>query len=285
LEDFMKEDGMKHSLWRSVLPLVLTLSFLGTPAGAQQDAEKTDLKASTNKPEAGTSGTEIEQEAKEILTRWAEALAKTQRFSVTVETGYDAVQPSGQKVEFGATNTFTVSRPDHLRIDVNSRDGAERSFRFDGKEIAVFDKADKVYATAAKPGTFEAAVNYFIDEMQMPLPLSEIFSSTLPKLAQSVTSLNYVAEETIAGVRCDHVAGTRKHIDFQLWISQGDKPLLQRLIFTYKEEEGAPQRWAQFRDWNFSPEAPDSFFAFTPPEGFEKIPFAPLTKVAAEATK
>jgi hypothetical protein len=276
---------MKHSLWRSVLPLVLTLSFLGTPAGAQQAAEKADQKASTDKPEAATSGTETEKEAQEILTRWAEALAKTPRFSVTVESGYDAVQPSGQKVEFGATNTFTVSRPNHFRVDVNSRDGAERSFRFDGKEIAVFDKADKVYATAAKPGTFEAAVHYFIDEMQMPLPLADIFSSTLPELARSVTSLNYVAEETIAGVRCDHLAGTRQRIDFQLWISQGDKPLLQRLIFTYKEEEGAPQRWAQLRDWNFSPDASDTVFTFTPPEGFEKIPFAPLTQVAAETPK
>ena len=119
----------------------------------------------------------------------------------------------------------------------------------------------------------------------MALPLSDIFSGTLPELAATVTSLNYVGEETLAGVRCDHLAGTRKHIDFQLWISQGDKPVLQRLIYTYKEAEGEPQRWAQFRDWNFSPELADSFFVFTPPEGFEKIPFAPLKKTAEATTK
>lgn len=268
---------MKYVQWWPVLTAALTLWLPGAPASAQQAANKADSQAG--------KGQEVEAQAKEILTRWADALAKAQRFSVTVDTGYDAVQPSGQKVEFGSTNTFTIARPDHLRIDINQRDGTQRNFRFDGKDIAVSDQADKVYATVAKSGNSEAAVEYFIDEMQMPIPLSDIFSSTLPELAKTVTSLNYVEEETIAGVRCDHLAGTRKHIDFQLWISQGDKPLLQRLIITYKEAEGEPQRWAQFKDWNFSPETPDSFFAFTPPEGFEKIPFAPVKQVVAEATK
>jgi hypothetical protein len=70
-----------------------------------------------------------------------------------------------------------------------------------------------------------------------------------------------------------------------VWVAQGDKPLLQRLIITYKREEGEPQRWAQFRDWNLSPDVPDSVFAFTPPEGAEKIPFAPRKVAATEAAE
>ena len=275
---------MKRLPWRCVLIMVLILWPLGTPPGAQPAAEKTDSKTDAKKPATETAVPEIEEEAKQILTRWAEALAKAQRFSVIVDTGWDSVQPSGQKVEFGSTNTVTVSRPDHLRVAFDHRNGTHRGFRFDGKTIAVFDQGDKVYATVEKPGTSDIAVDYFIDEMQMPLPLSDIFSNTLPELAETVVSLNYVEEATLAGVRCDHLAGTRRNVDFQLWISQGDKPLLQRLIFTYKEAEGDPQRWAQFSNWNFSPEISDSFFAFTPPEGFEKIPFAPVKKVAAAET-
>lgn len=100
--------------------------------------------------------------------------------------------------------------------------------------------------------------------------------------------LRYVDEQTIAGVRCDHLVGRRKNTDFQVWIAQGDQPVFQRLIITYKHAEGVPQFWAQFRDWNFAPEVPDSLFAFTPPEGSEKIPFVPLltvTEAQAKTTK
>ena len=154
---------MKHLLWRSVLTVVLKPLLLGTPTSAPQAAEKAKPKAGAEKSAAATDGVEIEEEAKAILTRWADVLAKTPRLSVTAETGYDAVQPSGQKIEFGSTITFTISRPDHLRIDFVQRDGSHRSFRFDGKAIAVFDEEDKVYATVEKPGTFQVAEDYFID--------------------------------------------------------------------------------------------------------------------------
>src|SRR3989442_9323114 len=39
-------------------------------------------------------------------------LAGTQSFSVSVRGDYDAVQTSGQKIEFGENRTVTLSRPD-----------------------------------------------------------------------------------------------------------------------------------------------------------------------------
>ena len=67
-----------------------------------------------------------------------------------------------------------------------------------------------------------------------------------------------------------------------MWVAQGDKPLLQRLITTYKREEGEPQRWAQFTDWNLSPDVSDAVFAFTRRKNKKKIPFAPRTVAATE---
>jgi hypothetical protein len=45
-------------------------------------------------------------------------------------------------------------------------------------------------------------------------------------------------------------------------------------VITYKKAEGQPQFWAQFSDWNLSPDIPDSLFVFTPPEGAAKFAFA-----------
>jgi hypothetical protein len=46
------------------------------------------------------------------------------------------------------------------------------------------------------------------------------------------------------------------------------------MVITYTAAEGQPQFWAQFSDWNLSPDVPDALFAFTPPEGAAKIAFA-----------
>jgi hypothetical protein len=276
---------MKHLLWRSVLTVALTLWLLGTPAGAQQAAEKADPKAGTGKAESGAAIPDVEEKALAVFNKMATFLSQAPKLSVTIESGYDAVQPSGLKVEFGETRKFTIRRPDRMRLDTDTRDGNHRGFRFDGKEIGVFDTKQKVYATAEQTGTTDHAVDYFIDQLQMPLPLSDLFASNLPKFTRNLEALYYVEETTIAGVRCDHLVGSTKNIDFQVWVAQGDKPLLQRLIITYKREEGEPQRWAQFRDWNLSPDVPDSVFAFTPPEGAEKIPFAPRKVAATEAAE
>jgi hypothetical protein len=278
---FLEEGDMKQKLWRTIFPVVLALALTGARAEAQQPTEATK----TDKPTSGSANPDVEEKALAVFNKMAAFLSQAPKLSVTIESGYDAVQPSGLKVEFGETRKFIVRRPDRMRIDTDSRDGNHRGFRFDGKEIGVFDTKQKVYATAEKPGTTDHAVDYFIDQLQMPIPLSELFASNLPKFTQNLDALYHVEETTITGVRCDHLVGSTKNIDFQVWVAQGDKPLLQRLIITYKREEGEPQRWAQFRDWNLSPDVLDSLFAFTPPEGAEKIPFAPRKAAATETVE
>ena len=109
----------------------------------------------------------------------------------------------------------------------------------------------------------------------MRFPLAEMLSSKLDEtLPKRVRAAYDVGQESIAGVPCNHLALRVVQTDVQLWIAQGSQPLPHRLVITYKEAAGQPQFWAQFSDWNLSPEVPDSLFAFTPPEGAAKIAFA-----------
>ena len=93
------------------------------------------------------------------------------------------------------------------------------------------------------------------------------------RVKDRVSEAYQVEEATIAGTRCDHLALRNKLVDAQLWVAKGDQPTLQRIVLTYKRENGQPQFWANFHDWNFSPETPDSLFAFTPAEGATPIAF------------
>jgi hypothetical protein len=183
-----------------------------------------------------------------VLKRMADFLSQAQRFSAMVDIGFDLVQASGEKLEFGETRKIVLRRPDRARIDITKRDGTASGFSFDGKEIAVFNTREHVYATAAKPGTLDEAIDYFINDL--------------------------VEQASIAGVPCDHLAFRGDQADLQLWIAQGDQPLPRRQVITYRDAADQPQFRAQFSEWNLSPDVPDSLFAFTPPEGAPKIAFA-----------
>jgi hypothetical protein len=217
-----------------------------------------------------------EEQAMAVLKQMAEFISQAQRFSVMVDIGFDAVQNSGQKIEFGETRKIVLSRPDRLRIDEIKRDGSKSGIVFDGKDITVFHVKENVYATEAKPGTVDEAMAYFVNDLDMRLPLAELLNSNLPKmLPERVREAAYVEKSSIAGVPCDHVALRGDQTDLQLWIAQGDKPLPQRAVITYKREDGRPQFWANFTEWNFAPKVTDSLFVFTPPKDAAKIAFSP----------
>lgn len=251
---------------------IFAVLLAGVPAGAQQTGP--------------TDADKSEEQAMAVMKRMAGYLSQAKRFSVAVDTGFDAVQDSGQKIEFGETRKIVLSRPDRLRVDATKRDGSKSELIFNGKDIALYFAKENVYATAARPGTVDQAIAYFVNDLDMRLPLAELLSSNLDKmLSEQVREAAYVEKSFIAGVPCDHLAFRGDQADLQVWVAQGAQPLPQRVVITYTRIDGRPQFWAQFSNWNLAPEVPDSLFVFTPPAGAAKIAFAPrqmLQPVGAE---
>jgi hypothetical protein len=262
---------MHQPIWRDRPAVLLIMFLVGVFAGT---------------PAPSTAASTRDAQAMAILQRMADFLSQAQRLSVTAEIGFDVVQASGEKIEFGETRQFLIRRPDRARIDITKRDGATSGFRFDGQEIALFNAKEQVYATAAKPGTLDEAIAYFINDLDMRFPLAELFSTQLAETlpAKMRTAYN-VGPERIMGVPCEHLAFRGEQADLQLWVVQGDRPLPCRLVITYKAAEGQPQFWAQFSDWNLSPDVPDAQFAFTPPEGAVKIAFTTRKPAPAAQAK
>lgn len=243
------------------------------------------LTAAAQEPAAAEPAPAIDPEAMKILAGMADFLGKSQTFSVVMRTGYDAVQESGQKIEFGAVRRISLERPSGLRAEVEESNGERSIVTYDGKDLTILDEARKVFARAPVEGGVDAAVKHFVGELRMRLPLAVLLLSSLrPELERRIESLAYVEESTVMGVRCDHLAARTKDVDFQAWIQQGDKPLLLRVVITYKQDPGAPQFWAQISDWNFKPAFPKNHFTFTPPGDANQIQFAAQLMNAAGQT-
>jgi hypothetical protein len=223
----------------------------------------------------GATANAIDPRAIAVLQTMTGFLAAVKTFSVTADIDFDAVQDEGQKLEFGETRSILVDRPGRLRIDTTKRSGETSRLIFDGKQISLSTAKPNVYAIEDAPGTIDSAVTHLVKDLDTRLPLAELLSAqrTLG-LRSEVLGAVYVEPSTIEEVACDHIYLHGRNADLQLWVAQGKKPLPQRMVITYIRQDGRPEFRVRFRDWDLSPGAGASRFAFTPAKGAKRIRFA-----------
>lgn len=227
-----------------------------------------------------TAVAEQEPEAKAILFKMADVIAKAPAFAVTIRSGYDAIQADGQRIEFGEKRRILLNRPNQLRVDSERSDGEQGLLLFDGTEITIFKADDNVYSRAKKPGTVDEILVYLVRDLQVTMPMARLLLTDFPQqLEKRMLEISYVEEDTRFNVPTDHLALRSAEVDMQIWVAKGDKPLPQRIILTYKNAPGEPQYWADFFKWSISPAINDDEFTFIPPAGAEQIPIlAPIRR-------
>jgi len=253
--------GFIRTLWATVTVLAVVLVLGATPALAADDAP-------------AAAATEQDPEARAILMAMANFLAKTPAYSVTMRSGYDAIQADGQRIEFGEQRRILLQRPDRVRVEVMRSDGDRGMVLFDGKGITVFKADDNVYARVEKPGTLDSALVYLVRDLQLTMPMARMFHTGFPQeMEKLLTAISYVEEDALFDVPTDHLAVRSAEVDMQVWIAQGEQPLPRRVILTYKNAPGQPQFRADLSDWDLSPKVAADSFTFTPPAGAEQIPF------------
>jgi hypothetical protein len=259
-----------------IAAVTLCLAGLALPEMGYTQAQNS---ASSQKPAgvAPTSAapTESQRQARTILMQMAQYLGKAQRFSVNVRGGYDAVQQSGEKIEFGESRKVVLSRPENrLRIEGERSDGTKVLTVFNGKEITLTDSATNVYATAPQSGSLDDTVIHFVRDLGVRLPLAALLLSRLPaEFEQRVASIDYVEKTRMFGAPAHHLAARTDTVDFQVWVADGDKPVPLRVVLTYRDAPGQPQFRAQLSDWNFAPAIGKDTFVAAVPKGTRKVAF------------
>lgn len=281
-------DRRRHRIVWGGLALSLAV---GSPAprALAQDAAAPTPAAATAAPAPAAAEPAVEPRALEVLQRATRFLEAQSSFRYVSEIAYDAVQKDGEKIEFGMRRRGALLRPSFARVDDETREGRTGGIVLDGKRIVAFQDDDKVYAVADKAGSLEQQIDFVQDELDNPIAMAELLRSDLTaELTGLVLSGRYVGLEKLAGVMVEHVAFELDAVDAQLWIETGEKPLIRRVVVTYVEEEGEPQLRTDYDSWELAPTLAAGDFAFAPPAGYEKIPFAPRSKArrsaAGEAT-
>ena len=203
----------------------------------------------------------------------AAALSEAKSLRLTADMAYDAVQADGQAIEFGASRTIALRRPDRGRVEMLDRSGARIVFVYDGERVVLSDESHNVYAAEAHRGDFESMQAFVQEELRVPTPLGEFVSLDLFDILAASDSVRWVDEQTLDGVLCDHLAFRNAERGLQVWVPRQGDPLPRRVVITYERERGRPQFRADLREWELSPKLDDALFEFTPAAGAERIYF------------
>jgi hypothetical protein len=220
---------------------------------------------------------------RQILQKMCDFLKSQQQFSYKAEVADDEVYYGGKKLQYEIDLETFVKRPDRLRVNAEG-DLVDKQFFFDGKTLTLYDKDRNVYGALEVPPNIEGALEKANKEFGVRVALTDLASPDLSEhLNKRIKNSLYVGQSKIRGVLCHHLSFDGDQVQLQVWIEAGDQPLLRKVVLTHKKLAGSPQWTACLSDWNFSPQLSDSLFAFTPPQGAEKIKFIPVQ--AAQPSK
>jgi hypothetical protein len=87
---------------------------------------------------------------------------------------YDAIQMSGQKIEFGSHRNFAFASPDRARIETLHWDGARELSAFDGERFSAALPKQAVYATIQYAGSVADAFEHLDEEYGLASPLFDL---------------------------------------------------------------------------------------------------------------
>jgi hypothetical protein len=256
----MASEGSKPVRARTA-PVLLAVGLIAAavPARGAEQAPATSAPAS-------------DPEARSLLLGMANFMAQAPGLSVTMRSGYDAIQEDGQRIEFGERRKIVLQRPDKFRVDVERSDGERGMLVYDGRWITAYNARENAYARVERAGTVDRVLVYMVRDLQATVPLARMFTTFFAQdLERRVESVTLVEESTLFDVPTTHLAVRSADVDLQLWIARGPAPLPRRVIITYKNAPGQPQFRADLYDWSVAPRVDATAFKFVPPAGAEQI--------------
>lgn len=236
----------------------LVFSFMVPPVAPAQHSEVKE------KPD-------VDKEALEILKKATDYLTSLKQLHLKAHKEWDLVQESGQKLQFSSSFEVSLKRPDRLFASLTDNDGNLHRLWYDGKTVTMYDEGEKVYGQIPVAETIDEMLDYLELVVQFSLPLADLFYNDLSSLADRAQSGMYVGISFFENSACDHLAFRGESVDWQFWVERDEKPLIRKVVITYKAIPGEPQLSARLSEWDVKPSLSDTLFQFSKPEGARRI--------------
>lgn len=218
----------------------------------------------------------VDPAATEILMRMTDYLGSLKQFSVQTQNTLEDVLATGHRIDLDVSAEVTISRPNKLRSE-RKGDMVNQIFYYDGKTLTLYNPTNNVYATKPVPDSFEGLFKYMYESLGFGVPVSDlVYNDAFPLLMQDVNYAAVIDKAFIGGIKCDHLIFSRPGVDFQIWVSEGPKPLPLKYVVTDTATSGLLSVSTLMSNWKVEPGVEDGQFTFVPPKGAQAIDFMPF---------
>ncbi|MBM3116609.1 DUF2092 domain-containing protein [Jeongeupia naejangsanensis] len=252
-------------LVRTMLGSLSVIALLGAgTAGAEE------VKAAGDSKPAEATAPVRETRAIEALQRMSRNLRSLKSFEVTSHSDIDRLDDAGQLIKFSNDVTYKVALPNRLYASiVNGR--ANREMYYDGQQFTLYGKKLNYYATVKAPATVGELVATLDEKYGIQLPLTDLFLwGTDHAPVNDIQAARYVGASVLGKQVCDQYAYRQGEVDWQLWISRGDKPLPCKLAIVDSSDAARPQAVMSY-EWRADARIAASTFKFTAPKNAHPI--------------
>ena len=247
----MKYRDLMHSFAAMLLVMCMASSF----AVAGSDFDKQDAKAI------------------EILKQMDAYTDSLGKFEIKAESYLDAGIDDGLVISNASETQVSVDRSGSMHSI--SRSGSQTDeIYFHNGTLTVYSGKHKFYSNARVPEALDAGLMFALEELDVETPLMDLMIvNSLDHLITAGMGVVYVTgAASIRGVECHHILISGPLVDFQVWITKGDKPVPRRTLMTYKHGEGLPRNEV-FLEWSEVDRFDESEFKFEPPDDAKEIGF------------
>ena len=232
-----------------------------------------------NTAPAPAAGATQPDDARAILKGMSNYMASQQNLSAEFDVGLGVTRTEGQKIEFAASGTTALSRPNKLHAR-RSGGYSDVEITFDGQTVTILDRAHNDYAQVRAAGSVDQLFDQLTLKYGLELPGADLLmSNSYDALMTDVIDAKHIGEGVVAGHECEHLAFRNRETDWQIWVRKGASQVPCKLIITNKRVRGMPEYSVTFREWKMDVPS-DGIFAFSPPSGFQAVTPAQLKAIS-----
>lgn len=250
----------------------LILALPGVPPVHAEEPLPRQVPAVADDGPATAAGELRDPEALAELKRATDFLTALPRFHIKGSAVYDVIQEDGRRLQFEKHGDIYLQRPDRVFADIYLDDGRHRQFRYDGKSLGFAELSRKLHTRVKAPPTIDGMLDMLEKLINDPMPLADLLYSDLGPLEARAFEADIVGDSLVNGRSCLHLAFRGETVDWQIWVEQGDKPFIRKLVISYREAPGTPQYVALIDLWETPADKfSDGMFTFAAPDGSQWI--------------
>lgn len=216
-----------------------------------------------------------------LLKKMSATLGAAKAFTYDSRTMLEVPSPTGQFITLFSEANIAVKRPNKIRAILRG-EAPQFDFFYDGSEVAAYAPGTRTYSVLKAPPTIDEMLPELQTETGIRFASAPLlFSDPFGVLTRNLKSAIVVGPAVVNGVPSEHLALRSPGVNWEIWISNGDRALPTRLAVTFTDRPNFPRVHIEFFRWNLRPWLSDSAFEFRKPSDAKEIPFRAVWKSAS----